>query len=270
MRNKFRGGGSGGSASWEIVFAILLVLIGAVAFAGQGHEKRVIIHGKHEDKRAIENLADDSEGDVEIDTGPKTIINIKGRFRLDLSKPVEDEAVDFIDRHRDAFGLKNPQEELKLYRKEVDKWGLTDIFYQQTYNGVPIWSSGVSVLLNRSKEVYEIDSGNVPTPDIDTTPLITKEEAIKIATADKVAEAGGEVIEPGAALYIYNNKLAYEIFFLYKAHGWRYFIDAKNGRILYKYDRTSYDGAVNATGTYTGSGVPLNAEGMQKSGNIIF
>ncbi len=54
---------------FKIAFAVLFVLPGTVAFAGQGHVKRVIIHGKHEDKRAIENLADDSEDDVDIDTG---------------------------------------------------------------------------------------------------------------------------------------------------------------------------------------------------------
>lgn len=70
---------------WETAFVLLLVLFAAAAFAGQGHEKRVTIHGKHEDKRAIESLVDDSEDDIEINAGPKTIIKLKGRFKIDVT-----------------------------------------------------------------------------------------------------------------------------------------------------------------------------------------
>ena len=165
---------------FKIAFAVLFVLIGAVAFAGQGHEKRVIIHGKHEDKRAIENLADDSEGDVDIDTGPKSIISVQGRFSIDHSEPIDDAIVDFIDRHRDAFGLKNPKEELK--RREKAEYGG---HFQQMYNGVPIWGHSIGVFLDKDHNIRRINANNVPTPDIDTTPQITKEQAIKIALADR-------------------------------------------------------------------------------------
>ncbi|MGC2424823.1 MAG: PepSY domain-containing protein [Nitrospirota bacterium] len=254
----------GGSASWEILFAILLVLIGAVAFAGQGHEKRVIIHGKHEDKRAIESLADDSEGDVEIDTGSKQVGVVQGQFEIDHSEPVDDAIVDFIDRHRDAFGLKNPKEELKRRGEKAEYGG----HFQQMYNGVPIWGHSVGVFLDKNHNIRRINANIVPTPDIDTTPLITKEEAIKIATADRIAKIGGNIVEPLAGLWIYENKLAYEVGFLYRGHGWRYLVDAKTGSILYKADETSYDGAANATGTrYTG---PPNASGNAGTQTVNF
>ena len=258
MKEKYGGGGgSGGWAVWEIMFVLFLVLFAAVALAqqaelGLGHEKRVTIHGKHEDKRAIERLADESLDDVEIETGPKTIIKLKGRFKIDRNKPVEEAAVDFIDRHRNAFGLKNPKEELQLEDEKNKRSSI--LSFQQTYNGVPVWQKGIGVLVNReNNEILQIGSNLASTPDIDTTPQITKEEAIGIARADKIAKEGGEVVGPRSKLYICKNKLAYGVGFLYRSHGWRYFIDATDGRILYKCDVTSYDGTVNATGTrYTG------------------
>ena len=187
-------------------------------------KKRVVIyHGENfKDKRALVNLVDDSEGDVEIDAGPKSVFSLKGRFKIDTSKSLDEAVVEFFDRHRDAFGLKNPKDELKLTRKSGT------LRFQQTYNGIPIWGAEVLVHVNKNRELDDISSNHIPTPDIDTTPLITKEEAIEIALADRNLK---KAMRPVAMLFIYKNTLAYNVHFLYEGL-WTYWINAKTGKII--------------------------------------
>lgn len=233
----------------------MLMLYAVPVFAGQGEPaangnggkpvKNYNIRGKAVDRHAVEMLLDESEvdGGVEMSFDGKTVKKLRGSFKLDRSKPEEEAAVDFIDRHRNAFGLKNPRMELKLIKKEVDKWGFSTIQYKHVFNGVPIWDDIVGVHLDENKNIERISSdGLIPTPEIETTPQITSEEALKIAKID----IGGENIKlfkPLTKLYIYDSRLVYHVTFIYEKL-WGYFIDAKTREILDKEDLTKYDGAV--------------------------
>ncbi len=96
------------------------------------------------------------------------------------------------------------------------------------YNGVPIWGHSIGVFLDKDHNIRRINANNVPTPDIDTTPQITKEQAIKIALADRNLKGA---MDPRSMLYIYNNTLAYRVGFLYEGL-WVYWINAKTGKII--------------------------------------
>jgi len=203
------GEGRNSSGVWEILLAVFLVLVSAVAFAQQaekGVEKsgpKRIIHGKPADRRAVEMLLDESDGDAAVDAADKTIIKLKGKFKIDRNKPIEEAVVDFIDRHRNAFGLNNAKEELILNRKDSYNEGDVDLRFNQSYRGVPIWGCEVLVHLDKTRELDNIISDNIPTPSIDTNPRITKVEAIEIAKNDKIAKEGGAIHRPLVGLYIY-------------------------------------------------------------------
>ncbi|MBI5695364.1 MAG: hypothetical protein HZC51_06435, partial [Nitrospirae bacterium] len=126
MQGKLRGD-EGRSFIGAVIASLVMVLVSVVVFAGQAEMKKDkggddgkpkrIIHGKPENRRAVEALLEESAGDAEITAGPQTISRLEGKFKIDKNKPVEEAALDFIDRHRNAFGLQYAKKEFKLSEK---------------------------------------------------------------------------------------------------------------------------------------------------------
>ncbi|MBI5189259.1 MAG: hypothetical protein HZA22_01095 [Nitrospirae bacterium] len=219
-----------------MLMALFVVLVSASAFAGEagtqndGVKPKRIIHGKPQDRRAVEALLEESEGDAEAESSDKVVFKLKGKFKIDKGKPVVEAVLDFIDRHRNAFGLKNPNKELKLDSTDKHKEGDAHVYYQQTYNGVPIWSKIVNIHINKGGDIDRISSGGVPTPDIDTTPLITAEEALNLGRASLNIPIDAAIWPPEEELVIYDNTLAYKVLM----ENWLIFINAKNGNVISK------------------------------------
>ncbi len=234
----------------KLTIAITLILVVAtVALAGPKGKKygKHTIHGMGYDKAAIEKLLDDSEVPGEVTAYAWGIRKVNGKFKLDRAMKVEDAAVDFIDQHRNAFKLKAPKKELKLIRKENHKKGNIHVRYQQTYNGIPVWGQEIIVHINKEHELDHVIADNVPTPDIDTTPLISEEEAMAIVVKDLDNRAGGKAVlrhlsPPEVSLVIYSDQLAYKVWLgVDEPFGdWMYFVNAKNGGIISSEDTMRY------------------------------
>lgn len=257
MKKKLTGCVSHGSASWKIIVAILIVLIAAIAFAEQTEINKPAIPrynikgGKPVDRHSIERLMDDSLEPAEVRMHPngKRIMEVNGRFSIDKSEPVEEAAVDFIDKHRNAFGLKKPKGELRVLKKYQDEFrkkfkDRSLISFEQLFNGVPIWNKRLGVTIDEGEITY-IGGDYSLTPDgLDTNPALTPDEAIKKVKEDLNQRAGGEAIlqktfKPTAELIIYSDddysfELAYDVkVSASKPSGsWNYFVDAKDGHII--------------------------------------
>ena len=136
----------------RLSIAVALVLVFAVfAYAGARGKKykEHTIHGMKYDQHTIELLLDDSEVPAEVTADERGVKKLKGKFKLDKSKPVEEAALDFIDKHRNAFGLKDPKRELKL-RDDKPSWHMS---FQQYYNDVPVWSHSIGIHLGADDEI---------------------------------------------------------------------------------------------------------------------
>ncbi|MBI5191521.1 MAG: PepSY domain-containing protein [Nitrospirae bacterium] len=255
MKRNIRGD-EGRSGIGEIVMALVMVLISVVVFAGQaelkkdkgaddGRPKRTI-HGKPVNRHAVEMLIEESEGDAEVEMNEngEVVRKLKGKFKIVTNKPVEDAVLAFIDRHGYAFGLKDAKRELRFKEERINTTGkyVGRYYFEQTYNGIPIWTNKLTVAVNKDNEVEEVVGWYVPTPDIDTTPLVTKEEAIEIVRRDKEKVGSDSVTRLIVELVVkeYHSKfrLAYYITCLYQSQRWLYFIDAKTGEIISKGDIT--------------------------------
>jgi len=191
--------------------------------------------GTHVDMHAVDRLMVESEAGGKVMAGDthRTLLDILGKFSLDKDAPPEDSALAFIERHRAAFGLKDPKSELKLEDNRTDKIHHTHLSFQQVYKGVPVWKSLFVVHIDKDSNIYHIVSGNVPTPDMDTTPGITDKKALDIALADR--SGSGKPSKTVADLCIYDGKLAYHVRLDYYADYWEYFMDAATGGIIKKY-----------------------------------
>ncbi len=234
------------------VTVALVLAVATVAYAGPKGKKygEHTIHGMRYDKAAVEKLLDDSEVPAEVTADERGVQKLKGKFKLDRSMTVEDAAVDFIDRHRNAFKLKEPKKELKLEEKKIYKTGKGGgiLYYDQTYNGLPVWGHLVSVIFTTDSDIDEIVGGNVPTPNIDTAPLLTADEALAIAKKDLGIPADAETWPPKMELFIFpiNNrepKLAYKV----EIEDWVYFINAKDGGIIDKFLNVKFDGPISGS-----------------------
>ncbi len=252
---------------WGGIFVLLLVLLTAGAFAqvnagGATKPGYNIKGGKPVDRYAIETLMDDSlvPAEVTMSRSGKIAGEVRGKFSIDTSKPLEEACLDFIDRHRDAFGLKDPKSELKLSRKDIDTSGRIHLLFQQMYNGIPIENSGVGVNLDNGKNIYLIYGGKV-TPNIDTTPLLTADEAIKIATDRLNKAAGGtahlntKIFKPRAELVIYPlSESSFELAYYVKVSAskplgdWFYYFDAKDGHLITMGNNLRYEGTISGSG----------------------
>ena len=100
------------------LLGVLLVCAETPAMAGQrgaeqgGKKPKYSIEGKHENMRSVENMMEESEESDEpamVSVYDKEVTRLEGRFKIENGIPVEEAVVNFIDKHRNAFGLKNPK-----------------------------------------------------------------------------------------------------------------------------------------------------------------
>lgn len=172
-------------------------------------------------------------------------------------------ALDFVNEYKDLFMLKEPTSELKLKNVKTDKAGNTHIRFEQTYQSLPVWASQIIVHFHKDGYIKSVNGVYEPTPQIDVNPTIDKETALKIAKDNLKAEKFRK--EPAAELVIFpwenQTYLAWQISLIPKiSENWKYFVDAKIGTILLKYNDVKKDGSVTAYGIdVLDNFVPLNA-----------
>jgi len=211
------------SGMWKAAFVVVIIFFAAaVAPAAQIRPLPKL------DQRVVDKLLDESRGEREarINPGGTRIIDLNGRFPIDKDKPVPDAVLDFISRHREAFGLKDPKAELRAPQQ------LNDYFiFEQVFNGVPVWGKQLGVLVVNG-EIVTVKADNAPTPGIDTKPLLTAEQAIG-KVRDEKSGGRNEVVNGEASLVIYISRKG-RYYLAYLVHGQRsnYFVDATNGKIL--------------------------------------
>lgn len=179
-----------------------------------------------------------------------------------LSK--EDIILAFFDENKQSYKLeKQKAKDSFLFKKKTaDEFGNTVMKLQQVYEGVPVWDSTQSVVVN-PEGVITVVSGTVEA-DLNTklskkdAKGINKAEALKIAESDLGFVPAYEK-EPKASMVVYSkeNKAEYaykvNLNFLQPEPGnYEYLISVKTGAILEKINTISHVTGTNTVGTGTG------------------
>jgi|Deesub1362B_J571_1020462.scaffolds.fasta_scaffold02381_1 Zn-dependent metalloprotease len=175
----------------------------------------------------------------------------------------------FIQTNQSLFRLEDPLKELVLDEEILDRFGYRHMVYRQIYRGVPVWGGELTAHLNKDGILYAINTRHKPTPtEIDVTDFkLSGTDAKDFARMDLERTQPVEELSPGmkklleysgptAELVIWRKgesgtfHLAWKVEIRpnFRDH-WRYFIDARTGEILEKYNTTAYDGPVTATAT---------------------
>jgi hypothetical protein len=152
-------------------------------------------------------------------------------------------AYQFLELHRDLFGLENPRQELVVERSTT-----RTVVFQQMANGIPVILGrslirlapvGYSFHIRPDSNLIEEFGGEIypEARNVNPNPAVSREQAIAIAQSDTAH--GGQATEvSGARLYIakFNEgcRLVWRLGLSGGGHGGAglYFIDAQTGDIL--------------------------------------
>jgi Zn-dependent metalloprotease len=189
-----------------------------------------------------------------------------------LSAP-SGKALQCLNTYRDFFRINDASGEFTSKKESLDTLGLTHVRLQQTYDGIPVWGREVYVHLDRSDSPYLIAGKVVPTPaGVNITPVITTDQAsslvltdlaksanlstpVSSSTEDLSAETPStEILTTELVIHIGEldiARLAYHITAGLGLDRWQYFVDARTGMILEKYNDTH-------TESVAGSGTDLS------------
>ncbi len=187
----------------------------------------------------------------------------------------------FLDRYKELLRLDDPVQELRLKGYRVDELGLKHLKFEQIYRGVPVWASELIVHLDAHDAVYALNGRFEPTPRQITSveAEVTADRAIDMAVGDLSSRTPIlSLPAPLAQPLRYHGPTAKKVIFPMRRTGeprlawmvnirpnlienWYYFIDARSGELLFKYNATPAQGR-----PATGRGTDLN--GQQRELNV--
>lgn len=175
---------------------------------------------------------------------------------------IEQLRTDFLEKNKATIGLESPAKELKVISEEQDEVGGTHIRMQQLINEVPIYGAEL-VLHLKQLAVTSLNGRAFRTQTLDTTPAFQATNAIELALQDigktSIIQSSGltgqllQLQKNEAELIIYpigsQLRLAYHLTVRPNLlERWVYFIDAKTGDVLDKYNHTcTLDGVFKTT-----------------------
>jgi Zn-dependent metalloprotease len=177
-------------------------------------------------------------------------------------------AYSFMKRIKTAMRINSPENEFSTIKIWNDKLGFDHIKMQQYFKDIKVYGGQV-ILHGKNGFLSKLNGTYLPTPNLtDTKPAITSKEAVVIVKNDisikthylksnlqkdnifYYKESESELIIYHHKLKNNNEKLAWHITFRPNLlERWEYFVDAKTGEIINKYNNTCSDGPATANAT---------------------
>lgn len=180
----------------------------------------------------------------------------KGVLSAPSGAAPEDIARTFLATNADLRAVAdNLEEGLEVSHMESDNQGFRHVFFQQRVGEVPVFEGSTQVHIDPQGRVVAYKDHRLTRVEVDLEPRVTEQQAL--ATALRELGAGSEGIEYDAHLSLFRDTdqhqyLAWEVELRnpreFSAN--RYFVDAHDNRLLYKFcetrealSRTTYDAA---------------------------
>ena len=244
---------------------ILLVFVFASSSVLAGYPQGVT------QKASAAKLQQASKTPLQLVFSSKTNIPRFATFRVKTQSPQSPEtsAIEFFEEYKELFKISKASEELSLKNIHVDNLGMTHVKMRQMVQGIPVFGSEMIVHINKNNEIYAVNGEFMPQLEIaDVTARLAPGTAIETAKSNigdavyrwetdyEKALPEGMSWRPEAELTIVQHEKAYRV--AYKTMiateepitaNWIYFVDAKTGEILNKYNDIKTSDAVG-TGNY--------------------
>ncbi|MBI2787481.1 MAG: PepSY domain-containing protein [Elusimicrobia bacterium] len=154
------------------------------------------------------------------------------------SGPPETIARQFL---RDQAGLLGVNPDDLVMEKESKGDGHRHVLYRQTHRGIPVEFARVKVHLDEDGSVIGANSRYEPDLNLSLTPAISAAEAVRAAETDAPGTADG-----AASLVILpvettgRSHLAWKVKVTAPQAAWRYYVDARTGQILFRYNNIRF------------------------------
>ena len=186
----------------------------------------------------------------------------------------EAEVLRFIAGRAELFRLRDPSSELVHRDTRTDRAGRRHVRLEQRHLGVPVWGAAIVGHWSAGRGLYGINGRYEPSPEhiTEVEPDLSPEAAVARAVDHLSRRASilplGPAMQdllgyrgPEAGLYLWNARpgeplrLTWNVMIRPNAHHrWHYFIDARSGEILDRYQASPSDGPA------VGSGVDLRGD----------
>ncbi|HIE43681.1 MAG TPA: hypothetical protein EYP78_02655 [Candidatus Omnitrophica bacterium] len=171
-----------------LVLIISSLSIGSIISAGTSiNQEDSSFLNNVEQKRLVEELHKLSGGKLRISTHSKTgkvrflgtdFNHTISQFALSVNKlRPEDASRKFLTIYGSLFGLKNPDEELKVTRTKTVKGKRSFVRFQQLYSGIPILGGELIVQMDSSNRIISVNGEILPDININTSPRVKAKEA---------------------------------------------------------------------------------------------
>jgi bacillolysin len=161
----------------------------------------------------------------------------------------------FLDSHKAAYQMKNPVDEIKVTRIDVDPIGMQHVRMKQVYQGLPVYGSELISHFDADGVLNAVNGTYLDNIDVDVTASLNADQATQAASNDlKTFFGAGEPNQPELIVFPWEGKnyVAWrmELFSASPMGRWEYFVDAKTGDVIFKANRI-----MNANDIGTGTGV---------------
>lgn len=240
-----------------VVFCIFLLSDSAFAFRGTGEKQQKIISNvrKRPSKEMVAEWGRFNQrykGTWRIRFNPATGIPeaILGDKTFPMKGSPKEVAKNFINQNRKILSVDVNQ--LKLDKVTLrKKW--THINFFQTYKGIPVEGGRLVVHMTKKNEIAGINSRFKPDIDLSVIPTLPQAQAIEIVR-NNINNRPHPERKSSVTLVIFPNEEDGKYYLAWKVNffvpdppaDWIYFVDAKSGRIIFRYDnlRHSTSGVV--------------------------
>lgn len=216
----------------------------------------------------IENFSLNIDPVIEKDNEGKVVFikgKIKSKYPANAKVDATAKALEYIGYFGKELGIKNANSEFKILSQETDELGMNHLKMSQMYKGIPVY--GAELIVHGKEEWDMINGRNYPTIDLDINTKLTQINAIELVQQDLKKNTFLKPITSTELVLLKNKKpivslvifhpnqdpttavLAYDISIKPNfVERWQYFVDAKTGQILEKYNHTcAVDGPATAT-----------------------
>ena len=94
----------------------------------------------------------------------------------------ETTAFNLLEKNRNLFLIDQPEQEWELLHSKEDSLGFTQVHFSQTYEGLEVWPSSLTVQINPHGHAHLVSGAYAPTPtDLGTRPSLEPPAALEVA-----------------------------------------------------------------------------------------
>lgn len=219
---------------------------------------------------------------ISIDSTRQAPSMLRGILARNVNLEDDRQVRNILQNSSEIFKINNQSDDFKTIKISKDNLGMTHLKLQQEYKGIPVWGSQLILHASSSGDLREINGRFRPNLNIDVTPAISSERALKIALDElgptqyrwlnteqeesikEVFNDDSRTWKPVPKLMIapvngnFNDseyRLAWKMTIAAdgsKLGNWEYFIDAQNGEIINKFNSIP-DVSASGTSNYNGT-----------------